>query len=161
VPWEVHFPIGSVDACVFGDFSYNAQADQRAAQGSYAFLGNEATAYQLGFAVGTNLGLVMNQVAAKKNTWEARAYWQSISLNALDTNIIDSDFFEGRTNMQGIFLAVVYSATDAIITTLRLGDADRANGRGPTPAATVTSRVFNRSKATLLQLDLASCSRAL
>jgi hypothetical protein len=135
VPWEVYFPIGSVDASVFGDWSYNTQADERAAAGSYAYLGSEATAYQLGFSVGTNLGLVLNQVAPKKHTWEARAYWQSIGLNALDPNIIDSDLFEGRTNMEGVSLAFVYSATDAIMTALRLGDAHRANGGGPTPGS--------------------------
>jgi len=129
---------------------------QRAGQGSYAFLGDEATAYLLGFSVGTNPGLVPNQVAAKKNTWEARAYWQSIGLNALDTNIIDSDFFEGRTNMQGVFLAFVYCPTDAIITTLRLGDADRANGRGPTPGSNSDlAAVQPLSGFRLLQLDLA------
>jgi hypothetical protein len=156
VPWEVDFPIGAVDASVFGDLAYNIQADQRAGQGSYAFLGDEATAYLLGFSVGTNPGLVPNQVAAKKNTWEARAYWQSIGLNALDTNIIDSDFFEGRTNMQGVFLAFVYCPTDAIITTLRLGDADRANGRGPTPGSNSDlAAVQPLSGFRLLQLDLA------
>ena len=52
-----------------------------------------STAYQIGLQIGTNLGLVMNQAAAKKHTWEARAYWQSIALNSLDPNLTDSDFF--------------------------------------------------------------------
>jgi hypothetical protein len=154
-PWEVNFPIGSIDACVFGDWSYNIQASDRAAEGSYAFLGSEATAYQLGLSVGTSLGLVLNQVAAEKNTWEARVYWQSIGLNALDPNIIDSDFFEGRTNMQGAFLAIAYSPTDAIITALRLGDAHRVNGGGPTPGSNAdipSVQPINGYK--LLQLDL-------
>jgi hypothetical protein len=155
VPWEVDFPIGSIDASVFGDVSYNTKADERAAAGSYAFLGDEASAYQLGFAVGSNLGLVLNQVPPKKNTWEVRGYWQSIGLNALDTNIIDSDFFEGRTNMQGATLAVVYCATDAIMTALRLADAQRANGRGPTPGSNADlSSVQPITTYRLLQLDL-------
>jgi hypothetical protein len=155
VPWEVDFPIGRIDASVFGDFTFNTTADERAAAGSYAFLGNEATAYQIGMSVGTNIGLVLNTVAPKKNTWEARAYWQSIELNALDTNIIDSDFFEGRTNMEGVVLAAVYCATDAIMAVIRLADAQRANDGGPTPGSNPDlSIVQPLTGDRLLQLDL-------
>jgi hypothetical protein len=135
LPWQVDFPIGKLGASVFGDWALNTQADDRAARGSYAFLGDQGMAYQVGMGVGTNVGLVMNQVPAKKNTWEARAYWQATELNALDTNIIDSDFFEGRTNMQGVFAAAVYCATDAIILSMRFGDAYRVNDDGPTPGS--------------------------
>ena len=148
VPWEVDFPIDRLDAAVFGDWSYNIQAEQRAEEGSYAFLGDEATAYQLGFAIGSNLGLVLNQVAPKKKTWEARVYWQSIALNALDPNIIDSDFFQGRTNLQGAFVGFVYSATDAILVSCRLADADRVEAAAPPREATPTSRTFSRSIGT-------------
>ena len=65
----------------------------------------------------------------------ARVYWQQIDLNALDPNLIDSDFFEGRTNLQGIFLAAAYCPTDAIITTVRFGQAHRLNANGPTPGS--------------------------
>jgi hypothetical protein len=68
---------------------------------------------------------------------------QQIDLNALDPNLIDSDFFEGRTNMQGIYLAFAYSPTDAIITTVRFGEASRVNQNGPTLAATRTCPTFN------------------
>ena len=156
LPWEVNFPIGSIDASVFGDWSHNIQAGERAAQGSYASLGSQAMAYQLGFSVGTNLGLVLNQVAAKRRTWEARAYWQSIGLNSLDPNIIDSDFFEGRTNMQGMFLAFVYSATDAIIVAIRIGDAHRVNAGGPTPGSNPDLQNVQPIRSyELIQLDLA------
>jgi hypothetical protein len=154
IPWEVDFPIGDISAAVLGDWSYNTKAEERAARGSYAFLGDQAMAYQVGMAVGNSLGLVLNQVAARKNTWEARAYWQSIELNALDTNIIDSDFFEGRTNMQGIFLAAVYCPTDAIIVAMRFGDAYRVNGDGPTPGSNPDlSNVQPINRYKLLQLD--------
>ncbi|HXX00384.1 MAG TPA: putative porin, partial [Candidatus Acidoferrales bacterium] len=111
LPVEVNFPIGGISAQVFGDMSYNIQADDRAQKGSFASLGSQAFAYQAGMSVGTNIGLTMNRVAAKKNTWEARAYWQQVDLNSLDPNLIDSDFFEGRTNLQGVFLAFAYAPT--------------------------------------------------
>jgi hypothetical protein len=157
VPWEVNFPIGSggILGRGFGDLAYNTQADQRAAKGSYASLGSQGLAWQVGLAVGTSIGLTMNQVAAKKGAWEARAYWQQIDLNALDANLIDSDFFEGRTNLQGIFLAVAYSPTDAIITTVRFGEAHRLNQSGPTPGANQDiPNVQPLTSYRLLQFDL-------
>ncbi len=155
VPWEVNFPIGGLSARAFGDLAYNIQANQRAAQGSFASLGSQGLAWQLGLAVGTNIGLSTNAVAAKKNTWEARAYWQQIDLNALDPNLIDSDFFEGRTNLQGLFLAVAYSPTDAIITTVRFGEAHRLNESGPTPGSNPDIPLVQPlTNYRLLQLDL-------
>ena len=135
LPVEVNFPIGGISAQVFGDVAYNIQADNRAKQGSFANLGSQAFAYQAGLSVGTNIGLTMNRVAAKKNTWEARAYWQQVDLNSLDPNLIDSDFFEGRTNLQGVFLAFAYAPTDAIIGTVRFGEAHRVTSTGPTPGS--------------------------
>jgi len=84
IPWEINYPFGGIDTRLFGDLAYNIQANQRAAQGSYASLGSQGLAWQLGLSVGTSLGLVMNQNAAKKGAWEARAYWQQIDLNSLD-----------------------------------------------------------------------------
>jgi len=135
VPWEINFPISDLDARIFGDYAYNTQASDRAARGSYASAGSQSQAYQIGFQIGTNLGLVLNQAAAKKHTWEARAYWQSIALNSLDPNLTDSDFFEGRTNLQGLFFGFAWCPTDAIITTIRAGEAHRVNGSAPTPGS--------------------------
>jgi len=155
VPWEVNYPFGGIDTRLFGDLAYNIDADQRAAQGSYASLGSQGLAWQVGVAVGTSIGLVMNTNAAKKGAWEARAYWQQLDLNALDPNLIDSDFFEGRTNMQGLFFAVAYSPTDAIITTLRFGQAHRITATGPTPGSNPDMpTVQPLTSYKLLQLDL-------
>jgi putative porin len=57
-----------------------------------------------------------------------RTYWQRIEQYALDPNLTDSDFFEGRTNVQGLYVAGAYSWTDSIISTLRYGFAHRVNG---------------------------------
>jgi len=155
IPMEVNFPIGPLSARGFGDVAYNIQAGQRAASGAYASLGDEALAYQVGFAIGTNLGLTTNQVAAKKNTWEARAYWQQTQLNSVDPNLIDSDFFEGRTNIEGLFLAVAYAPTDSIIGTIRFGGAHRLNANGPTPGSNPDiPGVQPLTQYKLLQFDL-------
>lgn len=155
LPFEAKFPLGGISALVFGNVAYNIQADQRALHGSYASVGSQGLAWQLGMSVGTNLGLTMNQVAAKKGTWEARAYYQQIDLNSLDPNLIDSDFFEGRPNLQGVFLAFAYSPTDAIITTVRFGEAHRLNQNAPTPGSNQDlPNVQPITEYKLLQLDL-------
>ena len=163
IPWEFNFPVGSAGILgrAFGDVAWNTQADQRAAQGSYANLGSQGLAWQVGLAVGTHMGLTVNQGIPKatssiKNQWEARVYWQQIDLNALDPNLIDSDFFEGRTNMQGLFFAVAYSPADAIVTTFRFGEAHRFNQGGPTPGSNADlPNIAPISSYHLLQFDLA------
>ncbi len=141
LPMELNFKIGSLDAKAFGDFSINIEADDRAraayaagtAQGGpSAFPGgvqlNQGQALQFGLAVGNNLGLVYG-TTSKKGTWEARAYWQHVEQYALDPNLLDSDFFEGRGNLQGLYSAFAYSFTDAMIGTLRYGVAQRIDNQ--------------------------------
>ena len=42
-------------------------------------------------------------------------------------NLIDSDFFEGRGNLQGFYASFAYSLTDAIMGAVRIGYAGRIN----------------------------------
>jgi hypothetical protein len=142
-PMELNFKIDSLDAKAFGDYSINLEGDARARE-AYAMgttiastigypnpfphgvqLGQNQ-AMQFGLAVGNNLGLVYG-TTSKKGTWEARAYWQHVEQYALDPNLLDSDFFEGRANMQGLYTAFAYSFTDAMIATVRYGAAARIN----------------------------------
>lgn len=143
LPAEVNFKVGKYGARVFGDFAYNLYGDDRARAAFAAAplttltIGNvtapaglaraytgEDKAYQIGAAFG-NLGLVYGQTS-KKNTWEARAYWQHIEQYAVDVNLIDSDFFE-RSNEEGVYAALAYSITDGILGTFRYGYAHRIN----------------------------------
>jgi Putative porin len=163
IPIEVNFKLAWLDAKAFGDFSVNLQGDDRAraayaAGGKAAFPGgmqlNQGEAMQAGLAVGNNLGLVYGAVA-KKGTWEARAYWQHIEQYALDPNLIDSDFFEGRCNMQGVYIAFAYSLTDAIIGTIRYGLAGRINGELGTGGYNADLPLPNPiTRYQVLQLDL-------
>jgi len=83
-------------------------------------------AYQFGLSLGTNPDLAYGR-AARKNTWEARVYWQHVEQYALDPNLLDSDFFEGRGNLEGLYATFAYSFSDAVIGTLRYGHAQRIN----------------------------------
>jgi hypothetical protein len=132
VPAELDFKIGKYDTRIFGDFAYNPYGDDRARAAAAAAgptilpaaVPGQDKAYQVGAAIG-NLGLVYGQTS-KKNTWEARAYWQHIEQYAVDVNLIDSDFFE-RANEEGVYAALAYSFTDAIIGTFHYGYAHRIN----------------------------------
>jgi hypothetical protein len=150
IPAEFDFPIhgtplGDLQARFFGDFAYNFQGDDRASAAYYANPGafpdrsgpasGKNYAYQVGFGIGSagptygpTQGLVYGSTS-KKHTWEARVYWQHIEQYALDVNLIDSDFFEGRGNLQGFYSAFSYSITDAIIGTLRYGYASRIDNQ--------------------------------
>ena len=147
VPGEFTFPIkcpavGPLEGRLFGDFAYNFEGDDRARA---AFNANKAAfttagpvtgenkAYQVGLGIGNEgpaygptQGLVYGSTS-KKGTWEVRAYWQHIEQYSLDVNLIDSDFFEGRANLEGFYTAIAYSFTDGIIGTLRYGHASRIN----------------------------------
>jgi hypothetical protein len=124
IPLEFNFPLWGHSGRIFGDFAKNMDGGERARRAGHPGV-DEDTAYQLGIAYG-NLGLVYG-TTAKKGTWEVRTYWQRIEQFALDPNLTDSDFFEGRTNLQGLYVAGAYSLTDAIIGTLRYGYAQRIN----------------------------------
>src|SRR5262249_36111618 len=150
-------------ARIFGDFAINLEGDERAkaAADGAAILGHplphaftdENKAYQVGFGFG-NLGLVYGQTP-KKGTWEARAYWQHVEQYAVDVNLTDSDFFEGRGNLEGVYGAVAYSITDGIIATVRYGYAQRINKDLGTGGSNQDIPQVNPvNKYNLLQLDL-------
>jgi len=161
VPGEVNFKVGKYGARVFGDFAYNFLGNDRARAAavtagpavlSRAHTG-EDKAYQIGAGFG-NLGLVYGQTS-KKHTWEARAYWQHIEQYSLDVNLIDSDFFEGRANLEGFYSALAYSFTDSIIGTVRYGYAHRINDQLGTGGNNLDLPILNPvNQYHLLQLDV-------
>jgi hypothetical protein len=172
IPAEYDFPIvtsplGKLQGRFFGDFAYNLDGKQRAETAasvgglSKAYT-DEVKAYQIGFGVGSGgptygptQGLVYG-TTSKKYTWEARAYWQHVEQYALDVNLLDSDFFEGRANLEGYYLAFAYSLTDSLVGTLHLGYAQPINtalGTGGNNLDIPGINPINHYR--LLQLDLA------
>ncbi len=110
----------------------------------------------MGLAVGNreSLGLAYG-LTCQKHAWEARAYWQHIEQYALDANLLDSDFFEGRGNMEGFYSALAYGVTANVITTLRYGYASRINDKLGTGGSNLDIPQMNPiQQYHLLQLDL-------
>jgi hypothetical protein len=164
-------PLGALQARLFGDFAYNLQGSDRARAAydanpaAFPGLSGPATgqdkAYQVGVGIGSagpvygpTQGLVYGSTS-KKNTWETRFYWQHIEQYSLDVNLIDSDFFEGRANLQGFYSAFSYSITDAIIGTVRVGHASRIENNLGTGGNNLDMPGINPIKNyNLVQLDL-------
>jgi hypothetical protein len=166
-----HTPLGTVQGRLFGDFAYNFNGDERArdafATAPAAFPGmksaatGENMAYQVGIGFGSDgatygptQGLVYG-TTSKKNTWEARFYWQAIRQYSLDVNLLDADFFEGRGNLQGFYTAFSYSITDAIIGTVRYGNANPINSKLGTGGSNPDLPALNPIKNyQIVQMDL-------
>ncbi len=176
VPFELNVKFDHVDARLFGDYAYNFEGRQRAedaAAGYAAYLNFEKTlgtvtvtpfspqthdvsAYQIGFAVASkdSLGLVYGGPTCR-NAWEFRTYWQHVEQYALDPNLLDSDFFEGRGNLEGVYAAFAYGFSDNMIGTIRGGYASRINDTLGTGGSNQDIPQVNPiQRYQLLQMDL-------
>ena len=175
VPFEVNFKIHKLNSRVFGDFAYNLGGGDRARAAVNALAAqskmqlapvppplvgygpqtSDVKAYQIGFAISNGeLGLANGSVS-KKNTWEFRTYWQHVEQYALDPNLLDSDFFEGRANLQGIYVAAAYGLSDNVIGTVRYGYASRINDKIGTGGSNLDMPQINPIQYyNLFQLDL-------
>jgi Putative porin len=149
VPFEFNFKISKFAVRAFGDVAYNLEGAQRAEAAaaanshilslnpsgsaiphSFPAQTHDVKAYQFGLAIGSKDGLgLVSGATPKKHSWEFRTYWQHIEQYALDPNIIDSDVFEGRENMQGINLQFAYAFTDNFIGMARYTQASRINDK--------------------------------
>jgi hypothetical protein len=181
VPFELNFKIRSLHARLFADFAYNFEGGARARDAANAYAQylavqsatgpvtvspfpaqqNENKAYQFGFGIGSGglsygpaQGLVYG-TTSRKHAWELRTYWQHVEQYALDPNLMDSDFFEGRANLEGIFAALAYGFTDNTIGTVRYGYAKRINDALGTGGANQDIPQVNPiDHYSILQLDL-------
>ena len=122
---------------------------------------NDVIAYQVGLGVGSadlkygpTSGLVYGS-GSRKHAWEFRTYWQHVEQYALDPNLLDSDFFEGRGNLQGIYTALAYGFSENVIATFRYGYAWRINDKLGTGGSNLDIPQVNPVDSyNLLQLDL-------
>ena len=146
VPLELTFPLFHLPWTFSADWAMNMDNSARAAAAGQGAYGNQNKAWLLGLKAG---GL------KKKGDWEAGVYYAHMEQFALDPNLVDSDFFDARLNMQGWWVAGSYNITNAIFTTLRYGQATLINsslGTGGTPDSLGGLNPLDNYK--LLQVDL-------
>jgi hypothetical protein len=118
VPAEFGFKIGELPVRIFGDFAVNFNAEDRAIAAGHPEAQDERYAWQLGAGIG--------QLKAKHD-WQLQAFWQHTEQYALDPNLVDSDFFDSRVNMEGIVVQAGYALSDAVIFNLSYGYGRRSN----------------------------------
>jgi Putative porin len=152
--FEYHIPGPHLEARLFGDFAYNLEGAQRAEEAAAAYSAiqtleksdtpapqshtfaaqtGDVKAYQIGVGIGSDdvtygpmQGLVYG-TSSPRHAWEVRTYWQHIEQYSLDPNILDTDFFNGLENLQGVYVAAAYAFTGNVIGTFRYGHASRIN----------------------------------
>jgi hypothetical protein len=119
VPVEIGWRIGELPMRIFGDFAVNLEADDRAAAAGHPESDGQRYAYEIGLGVG--------QLKAKRD-WQINAWWQHTEQYALDPNLVDSDIFDSRVNMQGVAVKAGYALADAIVFNLTWAYGWRSNG---------------------------------
>ena len=106
VPAEIGWKVGKIPMRVFGDFATNFEADDRATAAGHSGKGGDRYAYEIGLGIGQ---------LKKKHDWEIRGWWQHTDQFALDPNLVDSDIFDSRVNMEGVGVKAGYMLADAIV----------------------------------------------
>jgi hypothetical protein len=109
VPAEFDGKVGSLPYKVFGDFAYNFDGEDRARAAGHPDKTDQNLAYQIGAGIGGT---------KHKGDWSLTAFWQHAEQYALDPNLVDSDIFDSRVNMEGAFVQLGYAITDAVTANL-------------------------------------------
>lgn len=118
VPAEFGFKIGELPVRIFGDFAVNFDGDDRAIAAGHPEAQDQRYAWQLGAGIG--------QLKAKHD-WQLQAFWQHTEQYALDPNLVDSDFFDSRVNIEGVVVQAGYALSDAVIFNLSYGYGRRSD----------------------------------
>lgn len=105
LPGEIGWKLGKIPMRFFADFAVNLEGDERASAAGHPSEGDQRYAYQVGLAVGQ---------LKKKNDWQIAAFWQRQDQFALDPNLVDTEFFDSKLNLQGIGITVGYMLSDAV-----------------------------------------------
>jgi len=112
MPMEVGWKIGELPMRIFGDFAVNLEGDERAKAALHPGKGDQRYAYQIGAGIGQ---------LKVKHDWQIEAFWQHTEQYSLDPNLVDSDIFDGRVNMEGAVVRAGYALSDAVIFNLTWG----------------------------------------
>jgi hypothetical protein len=132
MPAELGWKLWNIPMRIFGDFATNFEADDRATAAGHPDEGGRRYAYEVGLGIGQ---------LKRKHDWQIEAWWQYQDQYSLDPNLIDSDFFNQRLNMEGVVVRAGYMLADAVVLQLSYGHGQRIDkaslGTGGTGDITV------------------------
>jgi hypothetical protein len=124
MPVEFGWTLSKIPMRIFGDFAVNLEGDDRAAAAGHPGDSDQRYAYQIGVGAG--------KIKAQYD-WALSAWWQHTEQYALDPNLVDSDVFDSRVNMEGVVVQGGYGVSDAITLNLTYAygqQAERPLGTG-------------------------------
>lgn len=124
MPWEIGWKLGEIPMRLFGDFAVNFEGSERANAAGHPEAANERYAYQIGLGIGQ---------LKQKRDWQLNVFWQHTEQYALDPNLVDSDLFDSRVNMEGVAVQAGYMLSDAVAFNITYGygwRSDRSLGAG-------------------------------
>jgi len=145
VPFEYNWLIGGVPARAYGSFAINFDADARARKFGRPDLSDEDKAWLVGFQYGK---------ASNKGEWDARIAYQSVGAFALDANLVDSDVFDSRVNMEGFVVGANYALGAATQLSLTYAAGDRVEDSIVASGAGDIGNNNRLDNYQMLQLDL-------
>jgi len=145
MPWEIGWKLGELPMRIFGDFAVNFNGDDRAEAALHPNKGDQRYAYQVGLGIG--------QLKAKHD-WQINVFWQHTEQYALDPNLVDSDLFDSRVNMQGIAVQAGYALSDAVVFNITYGYGWRSDSDLGTGGAPVDIGINPLDRYQIFQADL-------
>ena len=119
MPAEFGWKIGEIPMRIFGDFATNFEADARATAAGHPDKGDQRYAYQIGLGIGK---------IKQKHDWQLEAFYQHVEQFAVDPNLVDSDLYDSRVNMEGFALRAGYALSDAVTFNLTYGYGEQIDG---------------------------------
>jgi polyhydroxyalkanoate synthesis regulator phasin len=129
---------------IFGDVAYNFDGKDRARKWGRPDLDDEVYAWQLGAQYGK---------AKLKGEWDAKLYYQQTGLFSLDNNLVDSDIFDSRTNVEGVVFSGNYQLSDAVAFTLTYANG-KTKDKSAISAGSGDLGIPTFKSYNLLQLDV-------
>jgi len=118
LPVEVGWKLGDLPMRLYADFAVNLDGDDRAAAAGHPNKGNQRYAYQVGAAIGQ---------LKKKGEWQFNVFYQRQDQFALDPNLVDTEIWDTKLNLEGVALTFGYMLSDAVWVQLLYGYAWRAD----------------------------------
>jgi hypothetical protein len=145
MPWEIGWKLGELPMRIFGDFAVNFEGDDRAAAALHPNKGDQRYAYQVGLGIG--------QLKAKHD-WQVNVFWQHTEQYSLDPNLVDSDLFDSRVNMQGIGVQAGYALSDAVAFNITYGYGWRSDSSLGTGGSNTDESINPLDRYQIFQADL-------
>ena len=112
MPSEFGWKFGEIPMRIFGDFATNLEGDARAAAAGHPDKGDQRYAYQIGLGIGK---------IKQKHDWQLEGFYQHVEQFAVDPNLVDSDLYDSRVNMEGFAVRGGYALSDAVTFNLTYG----------------------------------------